>query len=119
MRTRFVPAALALFLGACSRSTTLPADEWVQARATGNATLSVTNRGNEPVYIQLADPTELILLAGCTPQTCTRIAAGRTVQVPFSEITSYDPGDRQAAVNWWVFADDGTAAATGTVVVPL
>jgi hypothetical protein len=118
MPPRFVAAALALVLGACSQST-LPTDEWVRARATGSATLSVTNRGSEPVYIQVADPTELVLLAGCTPQTCTRIAPGRTVEVPFSEITRYDPGDAQAAVNWWVFADDGTQAATGTVVVSL
>lgn len=111
-------AALALALGACS-DPTLPTDEWVQARATGDATLSVTNRGDEPIYIQVADPTELILLTGCTPSTCIRIAPGDTVEVPFSQITSYDPGDGQAAVNWWVFTDDGATRDTGTVVVAL
>jgi P pilus assembly chaperone PapD len=118
MHKRFVIAALALVLGACSE-TTLPTGEWVQASATGDASLSVTNRGDAPVYIQVADPTELILLTGCTPSTCTRIAPGGTVQVPFSQIAAWQPGDQQAAVNWWVFEDDGGTVATGTVVVPL
>ncbi len=118
MRTRLVVAGLIVSLGACS-GPTLPTGEWVRARATGDATLSVTNRGDAPVYIQVADPTELILLTGCSPSSCTRVAPGATVRVPFSEITAYDPGDQQAAVNWWVFADNGAAAATGTVVVPL
>lgn len=118
MRKSLVIAGLVFALGACSE-TTLPTKEWVDARSTGEATLSVTNRGDAPVYIQVADPTELIQLAGCTPSTCTRIAPGGTVQVPFSQITAWNPGDAQAAVNWWVFEDDGTLVTTGTLVVPL
>jgi hypothetical protein len=118
MRKHFVIAGLALALGACSEAT-LPTKEWVDARVTVEGMLAVTNRGDAPVYIQVADPTELIQLTGCTPSTCTRIAPGATVEIPFSQITAYDPGDQQAAVNWWVFQDDGSPVTTGTIVVPL
>jgi hypothetical protein len=118
MLTRLVAAAaLGLALAGCS-DPTLPADEWVSARAAGQAELSVTNRGDEPVYVLISDPTELALMMGCTPDTCRRIGAGQTVRVPYAEIENYTPGDAQAAVSWWVF-EDGTTVAQGTVVVPL
>lgn len=118
MLTRLVAtAALGLALAGCS-NLTLPTDEWVRARASGQATLSVTNRGDEPVYVLLSDPTVLALMMGCTPDTCRRIGPGQTVKVPYAEIENYTPGDAQAAVSWWVF-DEGTTVAQGTVVVPL
>ncbi len=118
MRPSLLAAGLTAALAACS-DPLLPRDEWVRARPTGDAALSITNRGDAPVYIQVADPTEFVLLSGCTPSTCTRIAPGGTVRVPFSQITAYDPGDAQAAVVWWLFQDDGSPVATGTVVVAL
>lgn len=118
MRRNVVLAAALVLFAACSE-TMLPTDEWVRARATGQATLSVTNRGDEPVYVRVSDPTVLAFMPGCTPQTCTRISAGQTVRVPYAEIMNYDAGDRQAAVNWWVFADTGATLDTGTVVADL
>lgn len=118
MRSRFVLAALALALAACS-DPTLPTDEWIQARAAGSATLAITNRGDAPVYVQVSDPTEFILMRGCSPETCARIDPGETLRVPYSDITSYDAGDEHAAVNWWVFAGDGTTRDTGTVVTEI
>lgn len=119
MLTRLVAAAaaLGLALAGCSNAT-LSTDEWVRARAAGQAALSVTNRGGEPVYVLISDPTELALMMGCTQDTCRRIAPGQTVRVPYAEIENYTPGDAQAAVSWWVF-EDGTTVAQGTVVVPL
>ena len=117
MLTRLVAAALGLALAGCSNPT-LPTDEWVRARAAGQATLSVTNRGDEPVYVLISDPTVLALMMGCTPDTCTRIGPGQTVRVPYADIENYTPEDEQAAVSWWVFADR-TTVAQGTLVVPL
>jgi hypothetical protein len=118
MLTRLVAAAaLGLALAGCSNAT-LPGDERLTARAAGQATLSVTNRGDEPVYVLISDPTELALMMGCTPDTCRRIDAGQTVRVPYAEIEHYTPGDAQAAVSWWVF-DNGTTVVQGTLVVPL
>jgi hypothetical protein len=120
MLTRLVAAAaLALVLAGCS-DPTLPTDEWVRARAAGQATLSVTNRGDEPVNVLISDPTVLALMIGCTPGSCMRIGAGQTVRVPYAEIQNYTPGDTQAVVTWWVFDDDGgTVEAQGTVTVQL
>jgi hypothetical protein len=118
MLTRLVAAAtLSLAFAGCSNPT-LSADEWVQASATGQATLSITNRGDEPVYVRVLDPTELALMMACTPEICTRIDPGQTVRVPYAEILNYNPGDAEAAVTWWVF-EDGTTAAQGTVVAQL
>lgn len=118
MLTRLVAtAALGLALAGCS-DPALPTDEWVRASAAGQATLAITNRGDEPVYVLLSDPTELALMMGCTPETCRRIGAGQTVRVPYAEIENYTPGDAQAAVSWWVF-EDGTTVVQGTLVVPL
>lgn len=119
MLTRLVAAAaLGFVLAGCS-DPTLPTDEWVRARAEGQATLAVTNRGDEPVYVRISDPTELAIMIGCSPTTCTRIGAGQTVRVPYAQIENYTPGDAQAAVSWWVFDDGGTTAAQGTVTVQL
>jgi hypothetical protein len=119
MLTRLAAAAaLSLAFAGCS-DPTLPTDEWVRARAEGQATLAVTNRGDEPVHVLISDPTVLALMMGCTPTTCTRIGAGQTVRVPYAQIENYTPGDAQAAVSWWVFDDGGTTAAQGTVVVQL
>ena len=118
MRTNFVLAAALVLSAACS-DTTLPTDEWVRARATGGATLSVTNRGDEPIYVRITDPTVLDISIGCSPQRCTRIGAGQTVRVPYAEIVNYDTGDTQAAVNWWVFSDTGATRDTGTLIAEL
>jgi hypothetical protein len=119
MRTRLVAAAaLTLALAGCSNPT-LSTDEWVRARAEGQATLAVTNRGDEPVYVRVVDPTVLMIMIGCSPESCTRIGAGQTVRVPYADIVNYTPDDRQAAVSWWVFEDGGTTAAQGTVTVQL
>lgn len=118
MRRNFVLAAVLVLFAACSE-TTLPTDEWVRARATGGATLSVTNRGDEPIYVRVVDPTVLDISVGCTPQSCTRIGAGQTLRVPYAEIVNYTVGDQQAAVNWWVFSDTGATRDTGTLVAEL
>lgn len=119
MLTRLAAAAmLSLALAGCSNPT-FPAEEWVRASATGQATLAVTNRGDEPVYVRILDPTELALMMACTPEICTRIGPGQTVRVPYAEILNYTPGDAEAAVTWWVFADDGRTVAQGTVVAEL
>lgn len=107
-----------LVLAACS-DTTLPTDAWIEARATGSATLSITNRGDEPTYVQVSDASALIIQRGCSPESCARIDPGETLRMPYAEINAYDPGDAQAAVNWWVFADDGTTRDTGTLIAEL
>ncbi|HYW12451.1 MAG TPA: hypothetical protein VE871_10840 [Longimicrobium sp.] len=118
MRTPIVFAASLALLAACS-DTTLPTDQWVRARATGEASLSVTNRGDEPIYVRVSDPTVLDISIGCSPQTCTRIIAGQTLRIPYAQIINYDAGDEQAAVNWWVFSDTGATRDTGTVIAEL
>jgi hypothetical protein len=111
-------AAAVLFLAACA-DPTLPPGEWVRAGAGGEATLVITNRGDEPVYVQVSDPTELSILMGCSRETCTRIDPGKTVRVPYDQIQGYDLGDSQAAVNWWVFSDTGATRGTGTVIAEI
>ncbi len=118
MRTHFAAAAVLALLAACS-DTTLPTDEWVRARATGEASLSVTNRGDEPIYVRVSDPTTLDIMVACSPRTCTRITAGQTLRIPYTQIINYDAGDAQAAVSWWVFSDTGETRDTGTVVAEL
>lgn len=118
MRTPWIAAAALLLLAACSEST-LPTGEWVRARATGQSTLAVTNRGDQPIYVRVSDPTVLDVSVGCSPQTCTRLGAGETLRVPYAEIVNYDAGDAQAAVRWWVFGANRGTRATGTVVVQL
>jgi hypothetical protein len=118
MLRHFVSAAAALVLAACS-SSTLPTEEWVRAEATGNATLAITNRGDDPVYVRVSDPTELGIMIGCSPSTCAPIAPGATVRVPYAQIQFYDAGDEQAAVNWWVFTADGATRDTGTLLADL
>jgi hypothetical protein len=111
-------AALSLALAGCSNPT-LPTDEWVRARAAGDATLAVTNRGDEPVYVLIADPTVLAVMMACTPDTCTRIGPGQAVRVPYAEIENYTPDDVQASVSWWVFENGTRTVAQGNVVVEL
>lgn len=120
LRQLAIAAALAVSTAACCCGVPLPAEEErIHASAAGGAVLAIENRGDDPVYVQVADPTELALMAGCTPQSCTRIPPGETLRLPYAEITHWDAGDAQAAVNWWVFADDGRTLETDTFVVPL
>lgn len=119
MSSRFVlAAALGLALAACSEST-LPLDEWVRASATGQASVSVQNRGDEPVYVRVLETSELWQSIGCGPDSCLRVDAGQTVAVPYSEIINYDAGDAEASVGWWVFGDAGQTVHHGVVVVEL
>ena len=116
---RHLAAPAALVLAAACSDPTLPTDDWVRASATGNATLSILNRGDEPVYVRVSDPTELMIMIGCSPGSCARINPGETLRVPYAEIQNYDAGDRQAAVNWWVFDGDGATKDTGTLVTDI
>ena len=117
MRKHLVVIA-ALVLAACAESA-LPGEQWVRARATGDAAIEVTNLGIEPVWFRIVDPTELVLMAACTTETCTRVGPGETVEVPYSAIEYYDPGDSQASVTWWSWRSDGSAARQGSVIVNL
>ncbi|HST63069.1 MAG TPA: hypothetical protein VLK84_30450 [Longimicrobium sp.] len=118
MRTHLVLAGALALLAACS-ATTLPTDEWVHARASGEASLAVTNRGDEPIFVRVSDPTVLDVMVACTPRTCTRIVAGQTLRIPYAQIINYDTGDAQAVVSWWVFSDTGETRDTGTVIAEL
>lgn len=121
MRLNLVAAAT-LALAACS-DPALPVAERVQARAAGDAILAITNRGDDAVYVRASDPTVLALMAACSPSTCTRVAPGETLRLPYAEIENYDPGDAQATVAWWAFVTEsgGTARETarGSVVADL
>jgi hypothetical protein len=119
MSSRLVLVAL-FALAACSEST-LPADEWVRASATGHASVAVQNRGSEPVYVRVIDPTELWQSIGCGPSNCLRVNPGQSVRVPYAEIINYTPGDAEAAVTWWLYADDAGSRTVhqGAVTVEL
>lgn len=119
LRQLAIAATLALSSAACCCGVPLPAEERVHASAAGDATLAIANRGSDTVYVQAADPTELALMAACTPRTCARIAPGEILRLPYAEIAYWQPGDAQAAVRWWVFSFDGGALETGTVTVSL
>jgi hypothetical protein len=121
--TRRLFALAAIIVAAACSDATLPAEEPVQARAAGNATLAITNRSDEPVYYQVMDPTKFAIFYGCTPEHCPRIAAGATVRVPYAQIAYYEPGSAQAMVDWFTFeqAPDGTyrQKAYGSVIAEL
>jgi hypothetical protein len=119
MRIRPTAAALAIVvLGACSGST-LPADGSVQARAAGNATLAVTNDGDAPILVLAVDPTELMIVAPCLPDTCPRLEPGATLRISYADIAGYQAGDRQASVLWWTPGNAGAPRSDGTVTVEL
>lgn len=118
MCIRFAAATLALFLGACS-SSTLSDDGRVRARPAGDAVLSITNGGGEPVYVLAADPTELMTMVACSPQTCPRVDPGGTLRLPYAAITGWQAADRQASVHWWTFDDGGAPRLHGAVDVEL
>jgi hypothetical protein len=113
-------ATFALLLAACS-DPSLPVDARVRARAVGDATLAITNRGGEPVYFHVLDPTRLAIFIGCAPETCPRILPGETVHVPYSAIVSYEPGSTTALVDWSTFErrPDGSYRQTGSGSVPV
>lgn len=102
MPKRLLALAAIVLAAACS-DTTLPAEERVQARAVGNATLAVTNRGDEPVYYQAMDPSKLAIFYSCTPALCPRLDPGETARVPYAQIALYDAATVQAMVDWFTF----------------
>ena len=122
LKRLFAAAALAVSAAACSDST-LPAGQALQARATGNATLAISNRGDEAVFYYVVDPTELAVFFACTPDQCPRIDPGETVQVPYAAIAYYEPGATQALVDWTQFRAVGDGAyrqtGSGSVLVKL
>jgi len=115
-------AVLALASAACS-DPALPTEQWVRARADGNATLAITNRGGEPVHFKVVDPTHFAIFTACTPTDCPRVRPGETVRVPYSTILYYEPGSTQAMVEWASFTsgEDGShrQSAYGSVIVGL
>ena len=118
MTSRIVLAAL-LALAACAQPIE-PAELWVDAEA-GGGEVSVRNSGTDPVYVRVLDPTELWLSVGCGPSNCLRVNPRQTVRMPYAEIINYNPGDAQAAVAWFLFADDAATVLEdhGEVIVEL
>ena len=118
MTSRIVLAAL-FALAACAQPIE-PAELWVDAEASGGE-VAIHHRGPDPVYVRVVDPTELWLSIGCGPSNCLRVNPRQTVRVPYAEIINYTPGDAQAAVTWFLFADDaGTRLEDyGEVIVEL
>jgi hypothetical protein len=119
MSSRFVLAAL-FALAACAQPIE-PAELWVDAAATGEQSVAIHNRGSDPVYVRVIDPTELWQSIGCGPSNCLRVNPRQTVRVPYAEIINYTPGDAEAAVTWWLYADDSGSRLldSGSVYVEL
>jgi hypothetical protein len=91
----------------------------VRASATGQASVSVQNRGDEPVYVRVLETSELWMSIGCSPADCLRVEPGETASVPYSDIINYDAGDDEASVGWWVFGDAGQTVHHGAVIMEL
>lgn len=94
-------------------------DEDVRASA-ANDVLTIENRSDEPVYYFLVERNQVAAVSWepCArpddPEGCPRIPAGGQVQLPYSEVIGYAPGqeDAKARIYWWHLVEAGVNRMT-------
>jgi hypothetical protein len=95
---------LAVLLGvsACSGPTSVTEDDFT-IRATGQEVVLRNGAARPTFYLIVERETAAVIdFVTCVDESqCPHVASGATVRVPYSAISGYRPGKREAIVYWW------------------